>query len=103
MAAAGPAEVDQAIIAAAAAFPSWRDTPASERARSLFQAAALIRQRRFELAALEILEAGKPWREADADVTEAIDFLEYYGREILRLSPPRALSDVPRRRRYYSS
>ncbi len=101
VAAAGPAEVDQAIVAAAAAFPSWRDTPASERARLLFQAAALIRQRRFELAALEILEAGKPWREADADVTEAIDFLEYYGREVLRLSPPRALSDVPGEEDYY--
>ncbi len=101
VAAASSAEVEQAIAAAAAAFPSWRDTPASERARLLFQAAALVRERRFELAALEVLEAGKPWREADADVTEAIDFLEYYGREILRLSPPRALSDVPGEEDHY--
>ena len=52
-------------------------------------------QQRFELAALEVLEAGKPWREADADVCEAIDFLEYYGREMLRLSEVWQLSDVP--------
>ncbi|MCL5735999.1 MAG: proline dehydrogenase family protein [Actinobacteria bacterium] len=86
---------DQALTAARAAFPAWRDTPASERAAILFRAAALMRERRFELAALEVLEAGKPWREADADVTEAIDFMEYYGREMLSLSAVRDLSDVP--------
>ncbi len=77
------------------AFPGWRDTPAEERVDALLRAAALMRARRFELAALEVIEAGKPWREADADVTEAIDFLEYYAREMLRLAPARSLSDVP--------
>ena len=86
---------DKALTAAQAAFPAWRDTPASDRADILFRAAALMRQRRFELAALEVLEAGKPWREADGDVTEAIDFMEYYGREMIRLSTVRDLSDVP--------
>jgi len=86
---------DQALTAAQAAFPAWRDTPASERSAILFRAAALMRERRFELAALEVLEAGKPWREADGDVTEAIDFMEYYGREMIRLSTMRDLSDVP--------
>ena len=95
VAAAGQEETDQALAAAVTAFPAWRDTAAADRAALLFRAAALMRERRFELAALEVVEAGKPWREADADVTEAIDFLEYYGREIVRLSRPRALSDVP--------
>ena len=86
---------DKAIKAARAALPAWRDTPARARAAVLFRAAALMREQRFELAALEILEAGKPWREADADVTEAIDFLEFYGREMLRLYRAKSLSDIP--------
>jgi RHH-type transcriptional regulator, proline utilization regulon repressor / proline dehydrogenase / delta 1-pyrroline-5-carboxylate dehydrogenase len=95
VASASRVEADRALDVAQAAFPAWRDTPARERAEALFRAAALMRDRRFELAALEVVEAGKPWREADADVTEAIDFLEYYGREMLRLAPARGLSDVP--------
>ena len=49
----------------------------------------------LELAAWEILESGKPWREADADVCEAIDYLMYYGHEMLRLAPSRQLDDLP--------
>jgi RHH-type proline utilization regulon transcriptional repressor/proline dehydrogenase/delta 1-pyrroline-5-carboxylate dehydrogenase len=95
VASAGPADADRALDIARAAFPGWRDTPAQERVDTLLRAAALIRTRRFELAALEVVEAGKPWREADADVTEAIDFLEYYSREMLRVAGMRSLSDVP--------
>ena len=95
MAAASRAEADRALDSAVGAFHFWRDTTAAERADVLFKAAAAMRQQRFELAALEVLEAGKPWREADADVCEAIDFLEYYGREMLRLSEVRQISDVP--------
>ncbi len=95
VAAAGEAEADRALDSAVGAFHFWRDTPAAERAEVLFKAAAAMRAQRFELAALEVIEAGKPWREADADVTEAIDFLEYYGREMLRLSEVWQLSDVP--------
>lgn len=95
VATAGRAEVDKALEVARQGFPAWRDTPARQRVAALLRAAALMRTRRFELAALEVLEAGKPWREADADVTEAIDFLEYYGREMLRLSQVRNLSDIP--------
>ncbi len=95
VAAAGAAEADRALDSAVGAFHFWRDTPAAERADMLFRAAAAMRAQRFELAALEVVEAGKPWREADADVTEAIDFLEYYGREMLRLSEVWQLSDVP--------
>ena len=66
--------------------PAWRATPWRERAAVLFRAAAIMRRRRAELAALEVFEAGKPQPEADADVCEAIDFCEYYGREALRLA-----------------
>ena len=60
-------------------------TPASTRADILFKAAAILRRRRFEFNALMTKEAGKPWIEADADTAEAIDFLEYYGRQILEI------------------
>jgi RHH-type proline utilization regulon transcriptional repressor/proline dehydrogenase/delta 1-pyrroline-5-carboxylate dehydrogenase len=81
----GVDEADAAVAAAAKAQPCWAATPVRERARVLFGAAAWMRARRAELAALEVVEAGKPWDQADADVCEAIDFCEYYGREALRL------------------
>jgi RHH-type proline utilization regulon transcriptional repressor/proline dehydrogenase/delta 1-pyrroline-5-carboxylate dehydrogenase len=91
----GRAEAEAAVVAARAAWPGWRDTPVGERAAVLFRAAELMRTERFDLAALATLEAGKPRREADADVAEAIDFLEYYGREALRLAAPRRIGIVP--------
>jgi RHH-type proline utilization regulon transcriptional repressor/proline dehydrogenase/delta 1-pyrroline-5-carboxylate dehydrogenase len=81
----GPGEADAALEAARRAWPAWRRTPVRERAGVLFRAADWMRARHYELAALEVFEAGKPWKEADADVCEAIDFCEYYGREALRL------------------
>src|SRR5205807_8243625 len=71
---ANPEQARRAIAAAKAAFGRWRDTPAQERADYLFRAANVMRRRRFELAAWEVYECGKQWREADADVAEAIDF-----------------------------
>ncbi len=91
----GRAEAEAAVAAARAAFPAWRDTPAAERAAVLFRAAELMRRERMLLSALETLEAAKPRREADGDVTEAVDFLEYYGREALRLARPRSMGHVP--------
>ena len=82
-------DVEKAIDKAARYFPRWRATAASERAKFLFAAAEIMRQRRCELAAWEIFEVGKSWREADADVAEAIDYLEYYGRQMLHLALPR--------------
>jgi RHH-type transcriptional regulator, proline utilization regulon repressor / proline dehydrogenase / delta 1-pyrroline-5-carboxylate dehydrogenase len=70
----------QAIAAAAAAFPAWRDRNPMDRAQMLIKAAAIMRDRRDELSAIMVREAGKPWREADADTCEAIDFCEYYAR-----------------------
>jgi RHH-type proline utilization regulon transcriptional repressor/proline dehydrogenase/delta 1-pyrroline-5-carboxylate dehydrogenase len=97
---ASAAQAGEAVAAAARAFPAWRDTAVEERARALFRAAAAARRRRFELAAWEVYEVGKPWREADADVAEAIDFLEFYGREMLRMAVPRR-RDVPGERNEY--
>ena len=84
------ADADRAVAAAVAAAPAWRAAPAVERAGLLFRAAQWMRDRRDELAALECFEAAKPWDQADADVCEAIDFCEYYGREVLRLDAARA-------------
>jgi RHH-type proline utilization regulon transcriptional repressor/proline dehydrogenase/delta 1-pyrroline-5-carboxylate dehydrogenase len=93
--AAGVAEAWRAVEAASAAFPSWRDTPPNDRAENLFKAAAAARKLRHELAALQVFEVGKSWSEADADVCEAIDFLEYYGREMMRLGVPRLMGSAP--------
>lgn len=87
-------DAGKAIAAAKAAFSDWRDTPASRRADLLLRAAGILRRRRFELAAWEVLECGKQWREADADAAEAIDYCEYYAREMLRLTPP-LRRDIP--------
>ncbi len=85
---ATPELADRAVRAAAEAFEAWRRVPAVERARYLFSAAKLMRQRKHEFSALMVLEAGKTWAEADADTAEAIDFMEFYGREMLRLCCP---------------
>jgi RHH-type proline utilization regulon transcriptional repressor/proline dehydrogenase/delta 1-pyrroline-5-carboxylate dehydrogenase len=72
--------VEAITTAAARAFPAWRDADPLARARVLVRAAAAMRGRRDELAGVMIKESGKTWREADADVCEAIDFCEYYAR-----------------------
>ncbi len=78
-------EADQAVVAARAALPAWRRTPHGQRADVLRRAAEIMRRRRFELDALLVLEAGKSWLEADADIAEAIDFCDYYANEICRM------------------
>ncbi|CAH2032541.1 proline dehydrogenase family protein [Trichlorobacter ammonificans] len=92
---AGSAEVEQAVAAAAAAFPAWRAAPAAERAGCLRRVAALVREQIYEQAALQVLEIGKQWDQAHADVAEAIDFLEYYAAEMCRLAVPCAVGVVP--------
>jgi RHH-type proline utilization regulon transcriptional repressor/proline dehydrogenase/delta 1-pyrroline-5-carboxylate dehydrogenase len=77
-----------AVAAARDAFLAWRDTSVENRARLLRRSADILRRRRFELSAWEVFECGKQWREADADVAEAIDYCEYYAREMVRLSRP---------------
>jgi len=87
--------VDRAVAAAHVAQTEWGKRPAAERATLLFRAAEIARRRKYELMAWEILETGKNWGEADADVAEAIDYFEYYGREMLRLGEPLRLGDIP--------
>jgi len=79
---------EKAIKAAAKAFESWRFVPAEKRASYLLKAANIMKKRKFELAAIMVLEVGKNWTEAVADMAEAIDFLEFYAREMLRLAKP---------------
>ena len=74
------AEAEQAVGRAQQAFAAWRDTEAFERAQVLVRVAQRMRMCRDELAGVMCREAGKVWREADADVCEAIDFCEYYAR-----------------------
>jgi len=78
-------DAGRAIAAADRAFPRWRDADPSERAACLVRAAERMRARRDALSGIIVLESGKTWREADADVCEAIDFCEYYARESTRL------------------
>ena len=91
---ASPAQVSQALDAATAAFGSWKTRSAAERADFLFRAAARIRETKDDWNALLVLEVGKPWIEADADTAEAIDFLEFYAREALRLAEPPPLTPI---------
>jgi RHH-type proline utilization regulon transcriptional repressor/proline dehydrogenase/delta 1-pyrroline-5-carboxylate dehydrogenase len=91
---ATPLQAEQAVTAARTAFPGWRDTPAKDRAEYLFRVAKVMHRRKFELAAWEVYECGKQWREADADVAETIDYSNYYAREMLRLAVARR-RDVP--------
>ncbi|WLV25310.1 L-glutamate gamma-semialdehyde dehydrogenase [Aciduricibacillus chroicocephali] len=76
---------EKAIQVADETFNEWRKSDPAVRADILFKAAAIVRRRKTEFTAWAIKEGGKPWKEADADVAEGIDFLEYYGREMLRL------------------
>ncbi|MCC6954346.1 MAG: proline dehydrogenase family protein, partial [Deltaproteobacteria bacterium] len=85
----------RAVEGLARSFATWRDTPVARRADILFRAAELMTARRVELAAVMVLEAGKQWAEADGDVAEAVDFLNYYAREALLMAPPRRMGDLP--------
>ncbi|MCE9630826.1 MAG: proline dehydrogenase family protein [Planctomycetia bacterium] len=89
------ASVDDAVRAltvAREALPAWRATDVGRRAEILRAAASIMRARKWELAATQVFEVGKPWREADADVAEAIDFCEYYARQATVLFEPRRVN-----------
>ena len=93
--AATAAHVDAALTRAAEGQRAWSSRSAAERAAVLRSAADLLRDRRLELAALAVRECGKPWPEADGDVCEAIDFLEYYAAGAEALDRGRALIQLP--------
>jgi 1-pyrroline-5-carboxylate dehydrogenase len=92
---ANVADAQAAIEAAWQRFQTWQYVPTAERAGYLFKAAELLRERRFYFNALMIFEVGKSWVEADADTAEAIDFLEFYAREALRLNGEQPLTPIP--------
>jgi RHH-type proline utilization regulon transcriptional repressor/proline dehydrogenase/delta 1-pyrroline-5-carboxylate dehydrogenase len=94
VAAATVPQANAAVASCQKAFDSWRDTPVIERADFLRKLAKEFRRRRFELSAWIVYETGKPWRESDADVAEAIDFCVYYASEMEKLGAP-LHRDVP--------
>ena len=89
------ADADRAVAAAVKASTNWRMTEAATRASLLRKVAERLESRRFDLAATMILEVGKPWREADADVTEAIDHCRYYAQQIEHMEARPRLRNIP--------
>lgn len=87
--------IDQAVATAIEAQRQWGQRSAPDRAAVLFRAAAITRRKRLELLAWQVRETAKNWAEADADVTEGIDYLEYYGREMLRLGKETKMQEIP--------
>jgi len=88
-------DVDVAVARARAAGRTWANTPPQNRMALLSACADVLQRRRYDLAALEIFETGKSWRDADADVAEAIDFLRYYNRRMRRFMRPMRLGREP--------
>jgi 1-pyrroline-5-carboxylate dehydrogenase len=93
-------QAKQAIESAHEYFDTWKRVPAEKRAEMLFRAANIIRQQKFEISALICYEVGKSWIEADADTAETIDFLEFYGREMLRLAGPQKVTPYQNERNF---
>jgi 1-pyrroline-5-carboxylate dehydrogenase len=85
----------EAVEKAYAYFPTWAAVPMRERAAMTSKVADIIRQRKLEFDAWLVLEAGKTWNEAEADVAEAIDFCEYYARQAMLLAEPDPLVQLP--------
>jgi 1-pyrroline-5-carboxylate dehydrogenase len=83
---------EKAMKAHSQLLKAWKNTCPKERARYLLKAAAIMRRRKHELSAWMILEIGKSWAEADGDVAEAIDFCDFYAREMLRLGEPQPVT-----------
>lgn len=86
---------NKAIELAHEKFLKWRNVPAEKRAQYLFKAAAIMRKRKHEFSSWMVYEVGKSWVEADADTAEAIDFMEFYGREMLRYAADQPLTKIP--------
>ena len=91
---------EDAIRVADETFKTWSRTPAEARVKLLVEAAKILRARKYYYAAWMVYEVGKTWPEADADVAEAIDFCEFYAREMLRLAGPQPLVPIPGERNY---
>ena len=92
---ATPEQAMRAIEAAWDYFPEWSRTRPEDRVAMLLKAASLLRERKFEFNAWMVFEAGKTWPEAEAETAEAIDFCEYYAREMARLAGPQPVVQLP--------
>ena len=92
---AGRDHADMALKSAAETFKTWSRVEPETRARVLFKAAAIMKRRLYELSAWMCFEESKSWIEAYADACEAIDFLEFYGREMIRLGGPQEVTPFP--------
>jgi 1-pyrroline-5-carboxylate dehydrogenase len=92
---AGKEHVEPAVNAALKAFATWKNTTFEERAAFLFRVADVMRERKLEFMAWLVFEVSKNWLEADADVSETIDFCEFYAREALRLAKAEAPIQLP--------
>ena len=97
---ADAALAERAVRVADETFKTWSRTSVEERADLLFRTGKILRERKFYYAAWMVYEVGKTWPEADADVAEAIDFTEFYSREMLRLGGPQPLTPVPGEKNY---
>src|SRR5213083_1430845 len=92
---AGVPEAERAVAAARMAFEKWRRTSFEERCQLLERAAEILARRRFELSALEVFEVGKPWAQADGDISQAIDFCTFYARQMRLMGRPRLTQNMP--------
>jgi len=90
-----PADAARALDAAEAAFPAWSRVPAAERSALILRISSILRRRKHEFSAWMVLEESKSWGEADGDTAEAIDFCEFYAREMERLAEPQPLTPFP--------
>ncbi|MGH9343502.1 MAG: aldehyde dehydrogenase family protein, partial [Terriglobia bacterium] len=90
----------RALDAALRAFEAWSKTPVAQRVEVLVKTAGILRRRKYEFEAWMVLEAGKPWAEADAEAAEAIDFCEFYAREMLRLAGAQSLHPLAGEKNY---
>ena len=95
-------DCDYAVKEALNQFPTWNQTSPSERAKLLVSLADKMESKRYSLAALQVLEVGKSWKAADADVCEAIDFCRYYAEEMIRLDTPQLTDTVLGEESFYS-
>jgi 1-pyrroline-5-carboxylate dehydrogenase len=92
---ATPADARRAVEAATKAFPSWSRVDPGERSALILRIASILRRRKHEFSAMMVLEESKSWAEADGDTAEAIDFCEFYAREMERLAQPHPLTPYP--------
>jgi delta 1-pyrroline-5-carboxylate dehydrogenase len=95
------AHADEALKSLKGGYATWSRTPFANRCEVLRAVGAKMRTERHTLSALIVREAGKPWKEADADVAEAIDFCDYYAEQMELLGPPKLMQKLPGENNHY--